>query len=83
MKQPRLWTDHAYMNFEDVDDIDLTNMARVSLPGWSDDRPDTAMVHFGTEGCGVSLSGTVPQLRRLLEQALTQLNSVTDRSQAG
>jgi hypothetical protein len=44
VSEPRLWIEHAYLDVEDVDDFDLPALARVSPPGWSDDRPDTAMV---------------------------------------
>lgn len=54
--EPRLWIEHGYM---DVDDFDLAQIARVSAPGWSESRPDTAMLHLGTPGSGISLIGTV------------------------
>ena len=73
MTQPRLWADHAYLDFTDVDDIDLAQMARVSPPGWSEDRPELGIVHLGPQGTGVSLIGTITQLHELLEHAIGEL----------
>jgi hypothetical protein len=83
VSEPRLWVEHGYMDLEDVDDFDLVQMARVSLPGWSDDRPDIAMLHLGPQTSGIALLGTVPQLHRLLEGALAALTNAADDQQPG
>ena len=67
---------------EDIDDLDLPQMAPVSLSHWSDDRPGTAMVHLGPPGSGISILGTVEQLRRLLDGALEALTSPADDRQS-
>lgn len=82
MSEPRLWVEHGYMDLEDVDDFDLAQMARVSPPGWSDDRPTTAMLHLGPQSSGISLLGTVAQLRCLLDGALGALSSADDDQQS-
>lgn len=79
MTEPRLWIEHGYLDLGDVDDFDLPGMARVSLPEWSDDQPDTAVVHLGSPGSGISVLGTVAQLRCLLRGALEALASADDR----
>ena len=78
MTEPRFWIEHGYLDLGDIDEFDLPQVARVSLPGWSDDRPDTAMVHLGPPGSGVSIVGTVDQLRRLLDGALEKLASTAE-----
>jgi hypothetical protein len=78
MSEPRLWVEHGYMDLEDVDDFDLAQMARVSPPGWSQDTPDTAMLHLGPHSSGISVIGTVAQLRSLLEGALSALADAAD-----
>lgn len=69
MTQPRLWVEHGYLDIEDIDEFELPQMARVSPPGWSDDRPATAMLHLGPRESGISIIATVSQLRRLLDGA--------------
>jgi hypothetical protein len=81
--EPRLWIEHGYIDLEDVDDYDLQRIVRVSPPGWSDDRPETAMLHIGPQTSGVSVLATVPQLRRLLEGALGVLTGAADDQQPG
>ena len=75
MSEPRLWIEHGYMDIETVDDFDLAQMVRVSLPGWSNDRPNTAILHVGPPESGISVLGTVSQLRRLLDGARATLRS--------
>jgi hypothetical protein len=82
VNETRLWVEHGHMDLEDVDDFDLAQMARVSLPGWSDDRPNTAMLHLGTQDSGISIIGTVSQLRRLLDVALGELTTAVDDEQS-
>jgi hypothetical protein len=82
VNEPRLWVEHGYIDLEDVDDFDLAQMARVSPPGWSEDRPDTAMLHLGPQDSGISLLATVAQLRRLLDSALSALTNAADDQQA-
>jgi hypothetical protein len=82
VSEPRLWVEHGYMDLEDVDGIDLAQMARVSPPGWSEDRPDTAMLHLGPQSSGISLLGTVAQLRLLLDGALSALTNTADDPQS-
>ncbi len=78
MTEPRFWIEHGYLDLGDVDEFDLPQIARVSLPGWSDDRLDAAMVHLGPSGSGVSILGTVDQLRLLLDGALEKLAGAAD-----
>jgi hypothetical protein len=65
----RLWTDHAYLDLEEIKETDLADIARVTRPGWSDDRPNTAMLHLGPHGTGISIIATLAQLHHLLDTA--------------
>jgi hypothetical protein len=70
------------MDLEEVDDLDLPRMTRVSPPGWSEARPDAAMLHLGPQDSGISLIGTVAQLRTVLDGALSALTGTAEDQQS-